>query len=167
MIHTDKKPVNLRVSDDETALCNESQLVFPEIPSELPKRTCACGCGLSMEGRRSFAKYYNDLHRVRAFQAKAAERARIHQTELERKFLTFHRRNPHVYKQLVNLALTMKRSGRKKCGIKALCEILRWSHALKTTGDDFKINNTFTKFYSRMILEQVKELDGFFEVRGK
>jgi len=79
------------------------------------------------------------------------------------RFERFHRDNPHVYANLRQMALAMARRGRR-CGIATLYEALRWRY-LWTRGDDFKLNNNWRAFYSRMLMEREPELDGFFEIR--
>ena len=87
-------------------------------------------------------------------------------TDLESAFQSFHRRNPHVYEQLRDLALLLQSKGHKRIGIKMLFEQLRWLHALQTTDmTGFKLNNNYTAYYSRMLMEREPRLVGFFETR--
>lgn len=84
---------------------------------------------------------------------------------IQERFEAFHAANPHVYERLVRLALQLKRQGRQHFGIKALIEFLRFSYALQTTGEPYKLDNRFSSRYARYIMETVPELDGFFETR--
>jgi len=84
---------------------------------------------------------------------------------LVRKFKAFHEANPHIYQELRRLALKMRGTGRKRYGIKSLFEVLRWHRALASTDDDFKLNNNYTSFYARVLMEQEPELAGFFNLR--
>jgi len=84
----------------------------------------------------------------------------------EERFAKFHRENPHVYRELVRLARIARGKGLNKYSMKALFEILRWNH-VTTTGEEFKLNNCFTRFYSRLIQEQEPDLRGFFENRER
>ena len=81
-------------------------------------------------------------------------------------FWKFYTENPSVYEELRDLALKIKRTGRKHYGMKGLFEVLRWHRALETTDEDFKLNNNYTAFYARMLMKRLPELDGFFAVRG-
>jgi hypothetical protein len=81
-------------------------------------------------------------------------------------FERFHEDNPDVYQRLVTLARKLKERGHARCGIKMLFEVLRWQHAMKTVGDDFKLNNNYHSRYARLIMEREPGLDGFFETRG-
>lgn len=87
-----------------------------------------------------------------------------HGLTLEQRFAAFHEANPHVYAHLRRLALDARRRGRQ-VGIKMLYEVLRWQYAMQTSGDDFKLNNSYTSFYARLLMEQEPELAGYFETR--
>lgn len=80
-------------------------------------------------------------------------------------FLRFHRENPHVYTELVKLARRAHQAGNRRIGIKMLFEVLRWRHALRTGGDDFKLNNNYHSYYSRLIMAREDDLRGVFELR--
>ncbi len=80
-------------------------------------------------------------------------------------FVAFHASNPQVYQALRRLALAMRRRGVKQFGIAALFEVLRYEAALRTAGDEFKLNNSYRSFYARLLMEREGELAGFFETR--
>lgn len=83
---------------------------------------------------------------------------------LEERFNAFHAANPHVYAHLRTLALKLAREG-KKAGIATIYEVLRYEGIWQTTGDTYKLNNDWRAFYSRMLMENEPELDGYFETR--
>lgn len=85
--------------------------------------------------------------------------------ELEQGFRDFHGANPHVYVRLVELARQLRERGHRRVGMKMLFEVLRWEHALRTTGDDFRLNNNYTAYYARLVMEREPDLDGIFETR--
>ena len=88
-----------------------------------------------------------------------------HGLTLEQRFDAFHAANPHVYANLRRLALDAQRKGRT-VGIKMLFEVLRWQYAMQTTDDsDFKLNNSYTSFYARLLMEREPELQNYFETR--
>lgn len=89
-----------------------------------------------------------------------------HGMTLDQQFDAFHAANPHVYSNLRRLALDAARRGRKM-GIKALYEVLRWQYSMNTTDDvsEFKLNNNYTSFYARLLMDQEPELAGYFETR--
>ncbi len=84
---------------------------------------------------------------------------------IQERFERFHAQNPHVYRRLVEICLTMKRRGLRQWGAKAAYEILRFQGILSTNGDAFKLPNSYTSRYARKIMAEVPELDGFFETR--
>lgn len=85
---------------------------------------------------------------------------------LEARFRQFHADNPHVYDLLADLALQLRRKGRRHYGIGALVEVVRFHHALETTKPEFKFNNSYRSRYARLLMENIPELEGFFETRA-
>jgi len=84
---------------------------------------------------------------------------------LVEQFKSFHYQNPHVYEGLKRLALKMRETGRKSYGIGGLFEVLRWDRALKTTDEEFKLNNSYRSFYARLLMHTDHRLSGFFRTR--
>lgn len=85
---------------------------------------------------------------------------------IEEKFQAFHEANPHVYDNLVRLARWAARAGRKELSMKLLFERLRWEYHVQTdTGDGYRINNSYTSRYARLIMAQCPDLAGMFETR--
>ena len=83
----------------------------------------------------------------------------------EQRFRDFHAANPEVYSEIVNAARKLKASGRDVYGINSLIEVVRWHRNLTTRGDEFKINNNFAPFYSRLIMARELDLENFFHTR--
>ena len=83
----------------------------------------------------------------------------------EQGFEAFHLANPHVYKSVVAVSLDLKERGFRKGGMKMVFERLRWLYAIQTVGEDYKLNNNYTAYYARLVMETVPDLDGFFETR--
>jgi hypothetical protein len=85
----------------------------------------------------------------------------------ERAFWDFHSQNPHIYEQLEQLALQLRRSGVQRWGMKALWEVLRYELMLRTSASarSFRLNNNHTAFYARLLMDRNPELAGFFETR--
>ncbi len=84
------------------------------------------------------------------------------------RFATFHGDYPQVYRLLVGFARQMKRRGFGTYGIKAVIERARWESHM-TWGPDseqgLKLNNDFAPHYARLIMENERDLDGFFRIR--
>lgn len=83
-------------------------------------------------------------------------------------FRAFHEANPHVYTNLRALALEMHDARpRERIGMKYLFEILRWHYKTETTRPEheFRLNNNFTAYYARALMEGEPRLAGAFELR--
>lgn len=83
----------------------------------------------------------------------------------EERFARFHELNPHVLQLLVRRAERKKRAGRRRVSMKKLFEDLR-DEWFETRGEPFKLNNTFTQFYARLIRERRPDLGELFEFRA-
>jgi hypothetical protein len=84
---------------------------------------------------------------------------------LRQRFWAFHEKNPHVYRLLREMALDLKRRGVKRSGIKMLYEKLRYDYTVQTTGEPYKLSNSFHAFYARLILATTPELGDFFQLK--
>lgn len=85
---------------------------------------------------------------------------------IDHAFRQFHEQNPHVYKELVALALRLRAKGHDRIGIGMLFEVLRHERMLHTTDPEgFKLNNNYRSRYARLIMEQEPALAGVFELR--
>ena len=89
------------------------------------------------------------------------------QWSIQERFCRFHSANPHIYQRLKTIALNLKSEGRKKYGVKALFEKLRWDSDVATDSRDYKLSNDFTSLYARKLMQENKELEGFFNVRPR
>ena len=85
--------------------------------------------------------------------------------DIARAFWKFHAENPDVYDELVTLSKRLADAGRKKYGIGALFEVVRFHRSIKTTDPVFKLNNNFRALYARLIMRDLPELEDFFEIR--
>lgn len=83
------------------------------------------------------------------------------------RFAEFHAAHPEVYQELVELARARVRSGRRRVGIKALWEVARWNLELRCDDGEFKLNNSFTASYARLIMSQEADLADIFETRER
>jgi hypothetical protein len=88
---------------------------------------------------------------------------------ISNEFGKFHILNRQVYDVLVRLAQDwVRRTGRDKVSIDLLYEVARWEIALGITPinpDDYKLNNNFRAYYSRMIMHFEHDLVGMFQLR--
>jgi hypothetical protein len=86
-------------------------------------------------------------------------------TSLEERFWDFHNQNPKVYEELIKLTRQAHSKGRRKIGMQMLFEVIRWNKILQTTDDDFKLNNDYAAYYSRLIMKEHPEFKNMFETR--
>lgn len=82
------------------------------------------------------------------------------------RFQTFHAANPHVLRAIIAKALQLQGAGHAFYGMKEICGVIRYEHAIQTVSDDgLKLNNNYTPFYARLAMKTEPALDGFFELR--
>lgn len=76
--------------------------------------------------------------------------------------------NPRVYGEVVRLAREWRavHGPSSKVGIATLWETLRWQSSIRTTGDEFKLNNTWRAPMARLVMAREPDLAGVFETRG-
>jgi len=84
---------------------------------------------------------------------------------LEQAALEFHARNPHVLEAIVRVCLRVRDAGRRRWGIKAAFEVVRYNAAITTDGRPYKLNNNHAPYYARWIMRDVPALAGFFVLR--
>ena len=84
---------------------------------------------------------------------------------LQDRFERFHEENPHVYLELESLARQWFAAGHESVGMKMLWETLRWNTGIRTTGDAWRLNNSWTSRYTRMLLERHPQWRGRIRVR--
>ncbi len=80
-------------------------------------------------------------------------------------FRKFHRNNPRVFHLVLKYAYMHKDRGRTHYSIEIILNVIRHHVDLDTVGDQFKINNNYKPFYSRMAMIYMGD-DKFFEIRG-
>jgi hypothetical protein len=78
----------------------------------------------------------------------------------------FDRANPAVYRELRRLAFILLGRGHKHFGIKMLFEQMRWQWYERTADvSGFKLNNTYTAYFARVLMDREPELAGVFNLR--
>ena len=87
----------------------------------------------------------------------------------EAQFREFHHANPHVYTELKELCVKVRRAGVRRFGIRTVWERLRWKAQFETSrlSAEYKLNNNYTRFYARLLMDQEPELEGLFETRDR
>ena len=80
------------------------------------------------------------------------------------RFAAFHAANPHVADALEVLAGRWL-ANHDHVGIGALYEALRWESGIRTTGDEYRLNNSYRAFYARLLIERRPEWADAFRLR--
>lgn len=84
---------------------------------------------------------------------------------IEQRFDRWVHDNPQVWELFVRFARELRASGLRRAGAKLIVERIRFEVAVKTVGDDFKLNNDFTSRLARRLVLHDPSFDGFFEFR--
>lgn len=79
-------------------------------------------------------------------------------TDLQLRFEAFHRQNPHVLDAVISLSKRTRHAGRTRGSISQIFEVLRYTYALRTTGENFKLANAHRAFYARVVMALHPEL---------
>lgn len=82
------------------------------------------------------------------------------------KFEQFHAANPLVYELVKKYTLDVIATGRDTFSMTSIFERIRWYTDIETTGEDFKINQNFIPYYSRMFMSDHPQHEGFFRIRA-
>ena len=84
---------------------------------------------------------------------------------IQERFLSFHKLNPTVYVALERLVREWIAAGHDKVGMKMMFEVLRWRHGMSTQGDIWRLNNSYTSRYARLMLDSHPEWETVLETR--
>ena len=84
---------------------------------------------------------------------------------LAERFAAFHAQNPHVADALEVLAGQWLAAGHKRASMDALMHRLRWESGIQTRGDVWRLNNSWTAFYVRLLIERRPEWAEAFQTR--
>lgn len=88
---------------------------------------------------------------------------------LDEAFEAFHAEHPHVYARLHTLAMGLVAAGHRRIGVKMLWETLRYHTMLEApdpSGAGWKLNNSYTSRYARLLLANEPLLADVIETRG-
>lgn len=84
--------------------------------------------------------------------------AQLNGRSIREGFNSFHAENPHVYQAFERECLKELQDGAKVISPKRIMNNLRWSD-IKTNGKDFKLNDGFISYYSRLFVEKHPEYE--------
>jgi len=80
------------------------------------------------------------------------------------KFPQYHTDNPHIYEAFKKYAFEAINSGRKHFSSEAIINRIRWDSMIRGAGE-YKINNNYKSFYSRMFANEFPDYRDFFFMR--
>lgn len=87
-------------------------------------------------------------------------------SNLEERFLRFHRDNPQVLDAIIGMVRIAQSRGHVRLGIGMIFEVLRWETMMATSDSEgWKLNNSWRSRYVRLIEGQFPDLRGVFEKR--
>lgn len=90
----------------------------------------------------------------------------IGRTRLERDFLKYHKKNPHIWMLFQSFANQAVQSGRKQFSAKAIVERIRWHCEVETKDPlGFKLQNSMTAYYARLWQSKYPNKRHFFKTR--
>ena len=83
----------------------------------------------------------------------------------ERKFRIFHEANPEVYELFKKFTFQAMSRGHKHLSAEMIINRIRWETKVVTTDKDYKINNDYKPFYSRLFIVEHPQHKDFFRLR--
>ena len=84
----------------------------------------------------------------------------IHST----KFPKYHQENPQIYEAFKRVTFEAIKLGHTRFSAEFVFNVIRWKTDV-TADDDFKVNNNYKPFYSRMFMNEFPEFKGIFNLR--
>lgn len=89
------------------------------------------------------------------------------QSHIEAAFLRFHAEHPEVYAELVRVARRLRAQGWDRFGVKTIWEVVRYRGMVGDLRSGRpKLNNNFTAYYARLIMEREPDLADVFKTRA-
>lgn len=82
-------------------------------------------------------------------------------------FLAFHKENPEIYDLFLEYSHRVRKK-RESYGAKSIAEQIRWHKLIEQGNEFFKLNNTYTAYYARLVMASNRKLfKGFFQLRER
>ena len=80
-------------------------------------------------------------------------------------FLNFNKENPNVYKLFKRFTKEAIKSGHTRLSAEMIINRIRWETSI-TTNEEYKINNIYKPYYSRMFMHDFPKYNEFFRLRA-
>ncbi len=111
----------------------------------------------------------NDQNTENLYQAGLWDATKVPTTEkgatIEERFMAFHALNPQVYAALLRLATKEFSAGFGRGSTNRYFEVLRHNYGMKTKGDEYKLNNSYRSYYSRLLIKNHPRFEGWLKTR--
>ena len=85
---------------------------------------------------------------------------------IESNFRKFHRENPIIYKLFKQFTVQAINRGHKKLSSEMIINRIRWETSIVSNDKDYKINNNYKPFYSRLFMNEHPDYKDFFYRRS-
>jgi hypothetical protein len=83
-------------------------------------------------------------------------------------FMAFDANHPEVWERFVSMAKQVRDTGAKKYSARTIIEVMRWHYTVNERRDGgFKINDHYSPFYVRKLIDVHPIYRNFFELRGE
>jgi len=82
------------------------------------------------------------------------------------RFSKFHEQNPHYHDLVKKFAYEALNSGRKRFGMKMICERIRWYTEIEVVGSAYKAQNNYTSCYSRLLIIEDERFSKIFKTKS-
>ena len=86
---------------------------------------------------------------------------------LEERFAHFMAENPHVFDTFCRVALEMIGRGVKRYSADGIGHVLRWDAIQGVRGEEYRINNSYVRFFAERFVERYPQHADFFERRKR
>ena len=80
-------------------------------------------------------------------------------------FNKFNMENPHIYEQFEKQAFIAINKGRTKISSKLIINWIRWNEFLKSSDQNFRINDAYQSYYARHFVSKHPKYVSYFEFR--
>jgi hypothetical protein len=84
----------------------------------------------------------------------------------QERFNKYHEENPHIWEEIQQRTKEQIGRARARGSMRDLFGHLRWYSGLRTTGDRWKLNNSYCSFYTRMWNNKYPGFADFYELRS-
>ncbi len=80
-------------------------------------------------------------------------------------FVKFHNENPHIFEAFEKQVFKAVGRGKNKISSKLIINWIRWNEFLDSSDKNFRINDAYQSYYSRLFVEKHPEFTDVFNFR--